>query len=238
MTSLAAASGRKALHATAKSFKATVVPPAKVATPAAAPKSIWTFPKDHPFAFQMMVATGKTMAADLIVQKVAEGKSWSEIDWKRNAIFVVFGFVYLGGFQWYLMVTKYRQWFPTMDRFAKLSLAEKMKDTAGILDACKMVIFDIVVHLPLLYFPTYYTVKEFVGGSSWNPLDWAKDGITKYSKNAKEDLTAMVQVWGPSDCIQFILPIHMRLPFRHLISFFWTAYVSFTRGKIETSKHE
>jgi len=35
------------------------------------------------------------------------------------AVGVVFGFVYLGGFQWWLMVHKYRQWFPTMDRFAK-----------------------------------------------------------------------------------------------------------------------
>lgn len=131
------------------------------------------------------------------------------------------------------MINKYRQWFPTMDRFAKLSFAEKLKDTAGIIDAVKMVLFDVVVHLPCIYFPTYYTVKEFVGGKSYNPIDWVQDGVTKYSKNMKEDLTAMIQLWGPSDCIQFVLPLHIRMPFRHLVSFFWTAYVSFTRGKIE-----
>ena len=70
-----------------------------------------------------------------MTQMVAEGKSLNEVDWKRNGIFVVFGFAYLGGFQWWLMVNKYRQWFPTMDRFAKLPFAEKLKDTAGILDA-------------------------------------------------------------------------------------------------------
>ena len=43
----------------------------------------------------------------------------------------------------------------------------------------------------------------------------------------------MIKLWGPSDCIQFVLPMHIRLPFRHLVSFFWTAYVSFTRGAIE-----
>lgn len=139
----------------------------------------------------------------------------------------------MGGFQYWLMVSKYRQWFPTMDRFAKLTFAQKLKDTAGIIDAAKMVIFDVVVHLPMIYFPTYYTVKEFVGGSSYNPIDWAKDGVTKYSNNMKEDLTAMIQLWGPSDCIQFVLPMHIRMPFRHLVSFFWTAYVSFTRGSIE-----
>lgn len=180
-----------------------------------------------------MVATAKTAGADLIVQTVAEGKSMQEVDWKRNGIFVVFGFCYLGGFQWWLMVTKYRQWFPTMDRFAKLSFADKLKDTAGILDAGKMVLFDIFVHLPILYFPTYYTVKEFVSGESYSPMDWVTTGVSKYQKNMKEDLTAMVQLWGPSDCVQFVLPIHIRMPFRHLVSFFWTAYVSFTRGAID-----
>lgn len=181
----------------------------------------------------MFVATAKTAAADIMCQVVAEGKSFSEIDWKRNGIFVVFGFAYLGGFQYWIMVNKYRKWFPTMDRFGKLSFADKLKDKAGMIDAAKMVLFDIFIHLPLMYFPTYYTVKEFVSGQTWNPIDWAKDGVSKYTKNAPEDLTAMVKLWGPSDCVQFMLPVHIRMPFRHMISFFWTAYVSFTRGSIE-----
>lgn len=194
---------------------------------------IMSFPKDHPFTFQLIVATAKTSGADILCQTVAERKSFDEIDWKRNGIFVVFGFAYLGGFQYWLMINKYRQWFPTMDRFAKLPFAEKFKDTAGLLDAGKMVLFDVIVHLPMMYFPTYYTVREFVGGESWNPADWVKDGVTKYTNNMKEDLTAMIKLWGPSDCVQFVLPLHIRLPFRHLVSFFWTAYVSFTRGAME-----
>ena len=47
------------------------------------------------------------------------------------------------------------------------------KDKAGILNAMKMVVFGVTVHLPLLYFPTYYTVKEFICGSTWSPIDWA-----------------------------------------------------------------
>lgn len=195
--------------------------------------TVSSFAKDNPFMFQLGVATAKTSAADLVVQLVAEGKSMSEVDWKRNGIFIVFGAVYLGGFQYWIMVTKYRHWFPTMDAFAKMSFAEKLRYPAGILDAGKMVLFDVIVHLPMMYFPSYYTVKEFISGSSWNPVDWVRDGVTKYIKNAKQDLTAMIQLWGPSDCIQFVLPMHIRMPFRHLVSFFWTAYVSFTRGAIE-----
>jgi len=211
-----------------------------MATEAAVSKStgMRSIVKDHPFKFQLGVATVKTSAADLVAQVVAERKSLDEIDWQRNGLFVVFGFTYLGCFQYWLMVTKYRHWFPTMDRFAKLSFAEKLKDTAGILDAMKMVLFDVTIHLPMLYFPTYYAVKEAVGGQSWNPTDWVKDGVTKYANNAKEDLTAMIQLWGPSDCIQFVLPVHIRLPFRHIVSFFWTAYVSFTRGAIDDEEEK
>jgi len=251
-TSMISVASRRVYHSTTKSLKSSVdgkvIKPVtesssatKTAAAEAAAKSsvdassggIMAFPKTHPFAFQLMVATGKTAAADLMCQVVAERKSWNEVDWKRNGIFVVFGFAYLGGFQYWLMVKKFGQWFPTMSRFSKLSFAEKLKDTAGILDAMKMVVFDITIHLPILYFPTYYTVKELVGGHSWNPADWVQDGLTKYSNNVKEDLTAMIQLWGPSDCVQFVLPMHIRMPFRHLVSFFWTAYVSFTRGAIE-----
>jgi hypothetical protein len=69
-----------------------------------------------------------------------------------------------------------------MDAFAKMSFAEKLNHRAGILDAGKMVLFDIFIHLPLMYYPTFYAVKEFVGGDSWNPVDWVRDGVTKYSK--------------------------------------------------------
>ena len=70
------------------------------AAKAAAPKESWA--KENPFLFQLGVATVKTSAADLVAQMVAERKSLKEVDWKRNAIFVVFGFAYLGGFQyWY-----------------------------------------------------------------------------------------------------------------------------------------
>jgi len=107
-----------------------------------------------------------------MVQVVVEKKKWNEIDLKRNGIFVVFGFAYLGGFQYWLMVNKFNKWFPTRARFATLTLGEKLKDTAGMIDALKMVAFDVFVHLPLIYFPCYYTCKEIVTGTSWNPREY------------------------------------------------------------------
>jgi hypothetical protein len=200
---------------------------------AASSSGIGNFAKENPFLFQLVIATTKTSGADLMVQTVVERKKCNEIDWTRNGIFVVFGFAYLGGFQYWIMVNKYRQWFPTMDRFGKLPLKEKLKDIPGMIDAAKMVLFDVFVHLPWMYFPSYYFCKEIVSGTTYNPIDWATNGIAKYTKNMKEDLTAMIKLWGPADCVQFMLPVHIRMPFRHIVSFGWTAFISFTRGAVD-----
>ncbi|KAL3791848.1 hypothetical protein ACHAW5_002899 [Stephanodiscus triporus] len=192
-----------------------------------------SFAERNPFLFQLGVATTKTSAADIMVQVVVDRRNFDDIDYKRNAIFVVFGFAYLGGFQYWLMVNQFSKWFPTRRRFATLSLSEKLKDKAGMIDAAKMVAFDVFVHLPFLYFPSYYACKEVVTGKTWNPIDWVRDGCAKYWDNKEEDLTAMIKLWGPVDCVQFSMPIHYSMPFRHIVSFFWTAYISFTRGAVE-----
>mmetsp|Transcript_1727 Transcript_1727/g.3804 ORF Transcript_1727/g.3804 Transcript_1727/m.3804 type:complete len:280 (-) Transcript_1727:2986-3825(-) len=192
----------------------------------------------RPFLMQLAASTVKTTAADILIQTVAEKKSFEEIDWRRTSIFTGFGFVYLGGFQWWLLINKYKQWFPSMKRFSALPFKEKLRCKEGLIDGMKMVLFDITVHSPMIYFPTYYSLKEFVGGHKWNPADWIKDGLAKYSANASEDLTAMVLVTVPSDCIQVMMPLQTRMLFRHFVSFFWTAYVSFSRGALEDDEEE
>lgn len=69
-----------------------------------------SFAERNPFVFQLGVATSKTAAADMLVQVVVEKKKMNELDLKRNGIFVLFGFAYLGGFQYWLMVTKFSKW--------------------------------------------------------------------------------------------------------------------------------
>ena len=66
--------------------------------------AILSFPKTYPFAFNLLVASGKTSCADLIVQCAVERKKLDEVNWKRNAAFVAFGFAYLGGFQYWIQI--------------------------------------------------------------------------------------------------------------------------------------
>ena len=66
--------------------------------------SVLAFPKQYPFATNMIIASGKTSVADLIVQCAVEKKKLDEVNWKRNAAFVAFGFAYLGGFQYWIQI--------------------------------------------------------------------------------------------------------------------------------------
>jgi len=192
--------------------------------------SLVAIAQTHPFAFQVAVSTVKTGAADMMTQTVVEKKKWNEIDIKRNLVFVVFGATYLGCFQWWIQVTQFRKWFPGMDRFANASMAEKLKDIPGMISAAKQVCFDVFIHLPFMYFPCFYAVKEMVQGKSNNPLEWVKDGVTKYANNFSKDTWAMFCLWAPADVILFSLPIWLRMPGRHAVSMGWTAYLSFLRG--------
>lgn len=55
-----------------------------------------------------------------------------EIDWRRNAAFTLFGFVYLGGVQYALYVPVFSRLFPNAASFAAKPISEKIRDVPGI----------------------------------------------------------------------------------------------------------
>ena len=129
--SIASSASRRVYHSSVRSLKTSINEPvtkassnakvaaekvgenaAKTEAASSSSSSSSSWIKENQFTFQLGVATVKTSAADLLAQIVAEKKSLSEVDLKRNLIFVVFGFAYLGCFQYWLMITKFRVWFP------------------------------------------------------------------------------------------------------------------------------
>jgi len=224
-------------RAIARGFAAEAEGAAKAAPEAAAAETgglmsaIAAFPVKFPFANNIIVATVKTAAADLMAQMVVEGKGVSEVDWTRNAVFVVFGAVYLGGFQWFVQVAIFRRIFGNIDKFANASIAEKLKDTAGQINLVKQVVVDALGHLVFIYLPCFYIVKESVQGKDGiNPVAWVQNGVNKFWTNFWTDAPVLVKVWVPADILCFSIPMYLRMPVRHLISFAWTAYLSFLRG--------
>ena len=112
----------------------------------------------------------------------------------------------------------------------RLSLVEKLRDRAGLLVAGKQIVFDCCVHLPFMYYPTFYVVKQAVQGENSRPEDCFQQGFKKYVNNFIPDQKAMLSVWLPADVVIFSVPLWLRLPTRHVVSFGWTAYLSFLRG--------
>ena len=123
-----------------------------------------------------------------------------------------------------------KQWFPGVERFANSPMREKLRDIQGMLTVGKQILLDVGFFLPCIYFPCFYTVKEFLQGKSYSPLDWARDGLTKYYHNAPVDIRALWGFWGPGNVLVFSVPLWLRMPIRHVLSLGWTAYLSYLRG--------
>lgn len=81
-----------------------------------------------------------------------------------------------------------------------------------------------------MYYPTFYVVKQAVQGESASPDKILVAGLGNYVRNFVPDQTAMLSVWFPADFVIFSVPLWLRLPTRHVVSFGWTAYLSFLRG--------
>lgn len=62
------------------------------------------FAKENPFANNLMIATTKTAAADLLAQTVIAQTPLTEVDLQRSFLFCLFGCIHLGAFQYLYQV--------------------------------------------------------------------------------------------------------------------------------------
>jgi hypothetical protein len=187
------------------------------------------FAKTFPQTNNIIIATAKTSAADLVAQCVIERKSLQEVDWKRNLVFCLFGAVYLGAFQYWYQVNVFKRLFPGVEAFTSQPWLAKLKDVPGLMALAGQTVLDVGM-LSFVYLPTFYVFKGFVFGKTWDATEWVKDGIGNYTKNFSKDTFDVVRVWGPADLVCFSVPLWLRLPVRHIVSFVWTAYLSYVRG--------
>lgn len=193
----------------------------------------------NPLVVSLCLGMGNASLADILTQTTIECVPWENMDWRRTSCFALFGFTYLGGFQYWLQVHRFRAWFPAMERFANQSLQAKLLDVPGLKGAGKQVAFDCFVHLPFMYFPAFYVTRQLVKDESHSTSDrfaylkhgtFVFDGLDAYRHNFRSDCTRMLQVWLPADVVIFSVPLWLRFPSRTFVSFGWTAYLSFCRG--------
>jgi hypothetical protein len=191
--------------------------------------SVWSqakkIPVKYPLAFGVVLSGSKTSLSDLLVQKVVEKRE--NVDWRRNAAFASFGFLYLGVVQYTLYVPVFGRLFPNAASFAAKPIAQKVKDVRGMMNLFAQTFLDQCVHHPLMYFPAFYITKELV---MTEKPDIGRV-LSDYRANMKEDLTALWKLWVPGTLINFaFMPMHYRIPFAAGISLVWTMVLSAMRG--------
>ena len=186
------------------------------------------FAKQYPFINNVAIATTKTGAADFIAQTVIGQTPIMDLDVQRSILFMLFGAVYSGGFQWLYQVQVFKKLFD-IDKFTNLSLEEKLEDKEGLKALAMQTALDLIV-LTLVYLPSFYIFKACVFSGSMDPSVWAEMGLGDYTTNFEKDESDLLKVWFPADLVCFSVPLYLRLPVRHGVSFLWTAYLSFARG--------
>jgi len=202
-------------------------------------EEILTFPQRRPREFNVILATCKTTMADAIVQfaERRRGHQWHtwKFDWRRSLSFALFGFLYIGITQWFLMVSVLTWLFPDAMVFANAPLVMKLKDQTGMIDMAGQVLVDNIIFEVLLYFPVFYVLKSVLQGTG-SMASNAQTGLNKYWNNIVTDNLISCAVWVPCDVVIFACPMYLRMPLEHGVSFGWTMFISAMRGAAEKTE--
>lgn len=190
-----------------------------------------TFPERRPEIFNVVLATFKTTAADLIVQS-GQGQAF---DFKRSATFALFGFLYVGVLQWVFYVSILTDMCPYSMQFANEPWSAKLTDRRGQEDLVKQILIDNLILQTFIYYPIFYTIKEIVAEPSLINAFKHMSTVTlnafkKYRENCLADNIAGWAYWTPLDLLVFSAPMFVRMPLAHAFSFLWTMVVSYFRG--------
>ena len=144
-------------------------------------------------------------------------------------IFYIYSYT-TGAFQYWYQVNIFKKLFD-VDKFTSQSWSDKLKDKEGLKSLFAQTAVDLTV-LTLIYLPTFYVFKAGVFSGSADPSVWLSSGLDSYSANFAKDEFDLLRVWAPADLICFSVPLYLRLPVRHVVSFVWTAYLSLQEAAI------
>ena len=128
--------------------------------------------------------------------------------------------------------------FPSAAAFVAKPLRDRLADRAGQLTVVKQVALDQFIHHPFVLFPAFYCVKESIERGLLD-ADAVRAALAKYRTNCIEDLRVCWSVWIPSFLFNFsVCPLWARIPFVAVVSFGFTSYFSFLRGRPQEVPHE
>ena len=159
---------------------------------------------------------------DTFTQLVAEEKELADLDLRRLGCFVSFGCLMgagpIYGYMGYVL--------PKLVQPRLSSHAAKCAAFAFM---------DIGLFMPLVYFPCFYTLREFIyhGGDDDEKglAGLAGSGLAKMKTNFVDDMKSAAMILLPQDIfMQTLVPPHLRVPFISATGLIWVYVLSSKRG--------
>eukprot|EP00930_Biecheleria_cincta_P056052 TRINITY_DN42245_c0_g1_i1.p1 TRINITY_DN42245_c0_g1~~TRINITY_DN42245_c0_g1_i1.p1 ORF type:complete len:225 (+),score=23.47 TRINITY_DN42245_c0_g1_i1:44-718(+) len=209
--------------------------------------------KKYTFATGVAIATIKTGSADYCTQRYIEHRSMAQVDIPRLACFTLLGFTTAGCFQQFLYVNVFARCFPNAASFTKLpTIRTRLQDKAGLRDLVLQTAAVNFLWLPV-FFHLFYVFQEFVQGvSAKASSDIGVGGVTgalarahagwdrcrencgealdRCRRNLRNDLAFAWSMWIPGHLVTFAVPLWMRMPLTHSLSFLYFSGLSCMRG--------
>lgn len=173
----------------------------------------------HPTVLAGTSVSLRYMIGDLVVQKLTCD---DDIDPVRTLLFGTFGLTYASTIGY----TVYNRLYAC--RF----FAGRPLLTAAV---------DVVSHMPLLYFPAFYVIREMALCPdrrliTEQPLSLVKAGLATARQNAYGDFKAGAGFWFPCHVINFVFfPLHLRQPVMAFVGLAWAMLLSTMRGATHDS---
>lgn len=184
--------------------------------------------KKYPFETNLIISSSMKSTADLIAQIFVAGTPLDLIDWRRNFLFFVFGFVYNGFFRYFYAVKIFDRIFD-VDKFTSQSWAQKLRDWPGIRAMCVQTALDQIFSV-IVFLPTFYVLNSIIFSGSTEPLFWMRDGLSNCAENLAKDASDIVKIWVPVDLVIFSVPLYLRLHLTSFFGFMFAIYFSAVRG--------
>ena len=99
-----------------------------------------------------------------------------------------------------------------------------------MLDLAKQVAAGNFLHIPFLFLPCFYLTQEVTthGMAAASP----SHALASYRRNLWSDSVSAWTIWIPGHCIFLAVPLYLRLPINHAMSFGYVCVLSLMRGRV------
>jgi len=173
----------------------------------------------NPLKTSLGVTSAKACLADLFTQNKIERRE--HVDPQRLATFTLFGFVYQGGIQYWMVNVLWERLFPG----------------SGLVPAAQKILAMNLISDPVFFFPTFYTMRTVLANphdALHSPYSVVSTALSLYKERCFEDWRNSWVIWIPGHMITYgVMPMHLRMPWVASLSFSYMCILSYTRGDKE-----